>query len=57
MIGEDFRSQARENLLHGGELEQRIKTLEEEIIKLKEVIDEKDMAYVVQNRELESYMR
>ena len=47
MIGEDFRSQAFNNLLHSQSLEQRIEELQGEIKKMGEKVDEKDMALVV----------
>lgn len=39
MIGEDFRSRARENLLYATSLEQRIEDLEQTIKDLKDTCD------------------
>ena len=42
MIGEDFRSRARENLLYAKDLEYKIEQLNQEIVGLKEKLDGKD---------------
>ena len=55
MIGEDFRSQAFNNLLHSQSLEQRIEELQGEIKKMGEKVDEKEMALVMQEHELETF--
>ena len=55
MIGEDFRSRARGNLVYAQGLEQRIEDLEAEIKSLKGKMDDKDLEFVQQGRELESF--
>ena len=55
MIGEDFRSRARGNLVYAQGLEQRIEDLEAEIKGLKGKMDDKDMEFVQQGRELETF--
>lgn len=57
MIGEDFSSRARENLLYARSLEQRIEDLEIQITKQNETMEEKDLEYVVQGRQLETYIK
>ena len=47
MIGEDFRSQAAENLIHARDLEQRIEILNDEIKELKANVDNKELDLVV----------
>ena len=42
MIGEDFRSRARGNLLHSVDLEQRIEDLQEKIVSMQKNCDDKD---------------
>ena len=56
MIGEDFRSQAAENLIHARDLEQRIEILNDEIKDLKANVDNKELDLVVQGRVKESLM-
>ena len=56
MIGEDFRSQAAENLIHARDLEQRIEILNEEIRVLKSKLDDKELELVVQGRLKECLM-
>ena len=56
MIGEDFRSQAAENLIHARDLEQRIEILNDEIKELKANVDNKELDLVVQGRVKESLM-
>ena len=56
MIGEDFRSQAAENLIYARDLEQRIEILNEEIRGLKGKVDDKELEIVIQDRVKESLM-
>ena len=55
MIGEDFRSRARENLLYSTSLEQRIEELEQTIKEMQNTCDIKDENYVILGRECENY--
>ena len=55
MIGEDFRSRARGNLLHSVELEQRIEGLQERIKEMQKNCDTKDNEIVIKDRESESF--
>ena len=56
MIGEDFRSQAAENLIQNRDLEQRIEILNEEIKQLKANVDGKELDLVAQERVKENLM-
>lgn len=56
MIGEDFLSRARENLLYARSLEQQIDDFETRIKKQDALMEEKDLQYVVQGRQLETFM-
>ena len=55
MIGEDFRSQARENRIHAEELQEQIRQLEEEIKTRQGVVDERDLQIVQWERRGENY--
>ena len=55
MIGEDFRSQARENRLHSDGLLARIRELGEEQQKMRDVVDERDLQIVQWERKGEGF--
>ena len=56
MIGEDFRSQARENRFVCEGLEERIEDLKAEIKNLNLQNEESELKLVLKDRELETYM-
>ena len=54
MIGEDFRSQARENKLYSDELNEEIRRLKEEIKKMQDEMDDKDLKIIQWERKGEA---
>ena len=54
MIGEDFRSQARENKLYSDELNDEIRRLKEEMKKMQDEIDDKDLKIIQWERKGEA---
>ena len=55
MIGEDFRSQAFNNLGYAQNLEQQIEGLKDEVKKANQRVDDKDMELTLKDRESESF--
>ena len=54
MIGEDFRSQARENKLYSDELNEEIRRLKQEIKKMQDEMDDKDLKIIQWERKGEA---
>lgn len=55
MIGEDFRSQARENRLYSDSLLQQIRELEEERARMQAQVDDRDLQIVQWERKGENF--